>query len=103
MSATSQPSAVDPLQLAKPGWHSIAHETPLQLGTAFAPVGHGEQLVPQVAGLESLAQALPQAWKSAWHVKPHAPEAHVDWPFGTAGQAVPQAPQLSRDDRKSTH
>jgi hypothetical protein len=81
----------------------MPHWAPLQLGIAFGPVGHGAQLVPQVLGLESLAQAVPQAWKSDWQTKPHAPFAHVAWPSATDGQAVPHVPQLSSAEVRSTH
>jgi hypothetical protein len=56
--------------------HWIPQAAPLQVATAFASVGHGEQLAPHVEGLTSLAQTPPQAWKVGWHVSPQTPLLH---------------------------
>jgi hypothetical protein len=76
---------------------------PSQVATEWAPLGHGEQPAPHVAGFMLLAHAEPQTWKSASHVKVQWPEVHAEAPLATAPQAVEHAPQLSRDVCRFTH
>jgi hypothetical protein len=62
--------------------------------------------VPQVSGLESLAQVvdapLPHAWYPVAQVKVHAPPVHAATAFGMAvAQALPHTPQLLMSSRET--
>ncbi len=97
---TSQPSARDMLQSAKPALHVMPHAPPAQVGDAFAAGGHTVRHIPQwvAAVFRSVSQPLArmpsQSPNPGRHVSRHIELAQSSVPLGAVPHAVPHAPQL---------
>jgi hypothetical protein len=83
-----------PAQVRYPVAHTEPQTPASQVATVLLPEGQAVQRVPQLAGLESSAQVVPQAWEPAAQVYPHAPASQYAVAFVREGHAVHELPQL---------
>ena len=75
----------------------MPHETPLHVAVPFHGAEQGVHEVPQLSGLKSLTQVLPQAWKPVSHREPQISPSHVAVPFVGTGQGEQDSPQVSTE------
>jgi hypothetical protein len=63
--------------LKKPSAQRMSHEAARQIAAPFAGSGHGVQLAPHEAGLESGTHAPSQLWNPRTQGYEHSPERHL--------------------------
>lgn len=101
-SAASQPLLAIPSQLPKPDEHAPSpHPAPVQVALPLGGVGHAASHVPQWATDEARLVSQPlvvtpsQLPNPTMQVNPQVPLPQVAVALGTAGHALPHAPQCS--------
>ena len=104
----SHPSASRPLQSAKPVVQVATSQALMRhAAVALERVGHARPHAPQCAAVDERSTSQPlagspsQSPKPGRHVKPHALIAQTGSALGTAGHAIPHAPQCAAVTRTS--